>query len=96
MSVKRHKGYHTIKLLIEGNQLTEFRQIFEHIPKTVINNDLGINFNRFKKLQNKVQGFKLEELYTLSHFIGVDEKLILDLAHNQYLAEKKTIRKTKS
>lgn len=89
MASERHKGYRTIKLLIEGNQLKEFREIFEHIPKTVINVDLGINYARFNRLIKQVQGFKLEELYMLARLIGVDEKVILDLAHSQYLADKK-------
>jgi len=93
MSTSKSKKYHTLKLLIEGKQLTEFGQIFDHIPPTVVNKDLGINYNRFKKLLERVQGFKLEELYTISYLIGVDEKAIVDLAHNEYMARKKSIRK---
>jgi hypothetical protein len=93
MSTKRHKGYNTIKLLIEGNKLGTLHQIFDHIPKTVVYKDLGINYTRFTNLIKRVQGFKLEELYTLSHLIGVDEKVIVDLAHAQYVADKKTIKK---
>lgn len=93
MAEKKHKNYHTVKLLIEGNQIKEFRQIFEHIPKTTVNRDLGINYNRFTKLLKSVQGFKLEELYTLAHLIDVDEKIILDIAHNQYMADKSAKRK---
>jgi len=79
--------------VIEGNQLSHFGGIFDHIPPTLFNKDLGINYNRFKKLLGKVQGFKLEELYTISYLIGVDEKAIVDLAHNEYMAKKKTIKK---
>jgi hypothetical protein len=93
MSISKHKNYHTLKLLIEAKQLTQFGQIFDHIPPTTIYKDLGINFNRFKKLRERVQGFKLEELYSISYLIGVDEKAIVELAHNEYMAKKKTIRK---
>lgn len=88
MAVKRHKGYHTIKLLIEGNQLKQFRDMFEHIPKTTVNRDLGINYKRFSEISKDIKGFKLGELYTLAHLIGVDEKAVVDLAHTQYLADK--------
>lgn len=93
MATKKHKGYHTIKLLVEGNQLKQFRDIFEHIPKTVVNKDLGINYTRFTDIIKNVQGFKLGELYLLAHLIGVDEKLILDLAHAQFMADKASRRK---
>jgi hypothetical protein len=93
MSTAKNKKYHTLKLLIEANQLTHFGQIFDHIAPTVVNKDLGINFARFKKLRGRVQGFKLEELYSISYLIGVEEKAIVDLAHNEYMAKKKTIKK---
>jgi len=93
MSISKHKGYHTLKLLIEAKKLTQFNQIFEHIPPTVVNKDLGINYARFNKLRERVQGFKLQELYSMSYLIGVEEIAILELAHNEYMAKKKTIRK---
>lgn len=93
MAEKKHKNYHTVKLLIEGNQLKEFREIFDHLPKTTVNRDLGINYNRFTRLLKSVQGFKLEELYMLAHLIGIEEKTILELAHAQYLADKAIKRK---
>lgn len=96
MSTKRHKGYNTIKLLIEANKLTTFEEIFDHIPKTVVIKDLGANYNRITKAIKKVEEFKLDELFRLSFLIGVDEKAVLDLAHAQYVASKKNIKKGKS
>lgn len=88
-----HKGYNTIRKLIKGNQLHELKEIFEHIPKTRINKDLGIHYARFKNIITRVQGFKLEELYTLAYFTGVDERVFLDLAHNQYMAAKRRCKR---
>lgn len=67
--------------------------MFEHIPKTVVNKDLGINYNRFTEIRQNVQGFKLGELYALARLIGVDEKTIVDLAHAQYMADKASKRR---
>lgn len=89
MTIERHKGYKTIKLLIEGGQIKTFKEIFEHIPKTTVFKDLGTNYYRSGKIMKSVQEMKLAELYTLAHFIGVDEKILLDLAHAQYVAGKK-------
>lgn len=88
MAIEKHKGYNTVKKLIEGNQLHSFQEIFEHVPKTTIYQDLGINYFRFTRIITDIKGFKLEELYHLANLIGVDEKIIIDLAHSQYLANK--------
>jgi hypothetical protein len=89
MAIERHKGYRTIKLLIEGGQIKELRQIFDHIPKSVVYRDLGVNYNRFIRLLKQVHGFKLEELYHLASLIEVDEKVVVDLAHAQRVTDKK-------
>jgi hypothetical protein len=93
MSTKRHKGYLTVKLLIEAGSLADFKSIFDHIPKTTVNKDLGINYNRFSKLIDDPTGFKIEELITLSFLIGVNEQSVVDLVMKQYSATKKTGRK---
>lgn len=84
----RHKGYETLKLLIEKKALNELKDIFKHIPESVIKRDLGINQVRFKRMIEKVEDFNLKELYTLARFTMVDERAFLDLAHNQYMANK--------
>jgi len=89
MAGKKHKGYNTTKLLIEGGQIKEFRQIFEYVPKSTVYKDLGINYNRFTRAVKNIQEFKLEEIYHLSRLINVDEKVLLDLAHAQHVADKK-------
>lgn len=88
MATERHKGYKTVNLLITAGQI-QFREIFEHIPKSVLVNDLGINFYRLNKIMRLVTEIKLDELYGLARLIGVDEKVLVDLAHAQYLADKK-------
>jgi hypothetical protein len=93
MAGKKHKGYNTTKLLIDSNKIGEFRQIFDYVPKTTVYKDLGINYNRFTRAMKNIQEFKLEEIYHLSRLIGIDEKILLDLAHEQYIADKATKRK---
>lgn len=88
MATDRHKGYKTVNLLITAGQI-QFKDIFEHIPKTSLVKDLSINFYRLNKIIRLTQEAKLEELYALARLIGVDEKVLVDLAHAQYLADKK-------
>lgn len=88
MATDRHKGYKTVNLLITAGQI-QFRDIFNHIPKSILVKDLGINFYRVDKIMRSVQEIKLDELYALARLIGVEEKVLVDLAHAQYLADKK-------
>lgn len=92
MTGKRHKGYGIVKKLIEGKQINSFREIFDYIPKSSVYRDLGINYDRFNRILKQIQGFKLEELYQLANLIDVDEKTLLDLAHSQYIMDKKKKR----
>lgn len=88
MTTERHKGYKTVKLLITAGQI-QFKEIFEHIPKSVLVKDLGINFYRLEKIIRQVQKIELEEVYALARLIGVEEKVLLDLVHGQWVADKK-------
>jgi hypothetical protein len=89
----KDRRYNTVKLLIEAGHITEFSHIFDHIPKSVVANDLGTNYNRLARLIMHTEHFTLEELVTLSNFFDVDSKTIVDLAFNQ-LIRKRVKRKT--
>lgn len=89
----KDRRYNTVKLLIEAGHITEFSQIFDHIPRSVVANDLGTNYNRLARLIMHTEHFTLDELLTLSNFFDVDSKTMVDLAFNQ-LIRKRVKRKT--
>jgi hypothetical protein len=89
----KDRRYNTVKLLIEAGHITEFSQIFDHIPRSVVANDLGTNYNRLARLIMHTEHFTLDELLTLSNFFEVDHKTMVDLAFNQ-LVRKRVKRKT--
>ena len=89
----KDRRYNTVKLLIEAGHITEFSHIFDHIPRSVVANDLGTNYNRLARLIMHTEHFTLEELVTLSNFFDVDSKTMVDLAFNQ-LIRKRVKRKT--
>lgn len=93
MAKGKHKGYETIKLLIQGGQIESFIQLFNHIAPSVVYKDIGVNYNRFKRLVNHPDEFTMKELITLSSYIDCDAKIIIDLAYNQYLSNKTTRKK---
>jgi|ADGO01.1.fsa_nt_gi hypothetical protein len=81
----KDKRYQTVKLLIESGHITEFKQIFEHIPKSIVANDLGTNYTRLSKLIKHTEHIPLKDLITLSRFFGVDGRVMVDLAYKQIL-----------
>jgi hypothetical protein len=89
----KDKRYTLVKNQISGGYVKTFSEIFDIIPKTVVSIDLKIHNVRFNNLLNDVSRFELGDLYRIAALIDVDEKTILDLAHTQYLSEKKTKRK---
>jgi hypothetical protein len=90
----KDKRFKTVKLLIESNNITNFSDIFEHIPKTVIAKHLGTNYNRLSKLVDNVDLFSLRDLFRLARFFEVDDKVMLDLAFTQYSEKKAKLSKT--
>lgn len=93
MAKGKHKDYETIKLLIQGGQIETFMQLFNHIAPSVVYKDIGVNYNRFKRMLNHPDEFTMKELITLSTNIDCDAKIIIDLAYSQYLSNKATRKK---
>lgn len=87
---KRHK---TVKILIEGGHVNEFREIFEHIPKTTVSEELGIHFNRFNNFIEKPAEMKVSDLFLLSNYFEIDGKKMFELIHNQVSSVRKGTKK---
>lgn len=81
--MERDKRYKTVKFLIEGGHVNEFNQIFDHIPKSVVANDLGTNYNRLNKLVSHVDFFVLKDLFILSTFFDISEEQMIKLVLTQ-------------
>jgi hypothetical protein len=81
--------YKTVKFLIEGGHVTEFRYIFEHIPKTVVAKDMGTNYKRLVRLAKDVNDFKVKELTILAFYFDVNFIAICKLIDQQMTNEKK-------
>ncbi len=83
----------SVKILIEGGHIKEFREIFDYIPKTAVAENLGIHFNRMTRMIDNVSDIKINDLFLISGHLGVDAKLVFDLVYNQRGAPKKGTRK---
>lgn len=89
----KDERYLGVKQLIESGHITEFKQIFTYLPKTVLAGDLGTNNNRMTRLINNVQEFTLEELDRISQLIDVSYDAVNTLVNNQYKKSKQFRKK---
>ncbi len=85
----KDKRYETVKFLIEAGQITTLSGIFDVVPKTVVAKDFGTNYQRFVRLINNPELFRLKEIYTLARMFGIDEMKMFTLINNQYKGKKK-------
>lgn len=79
--------YEVVKSLITNGQVTEFRQIFISLPKSILYQDLGMNSERFNKLMHHVEGFVLKDIFTIANLIGVEKDAMLQLIMNQHYVD---------
>jgi hypothetical protein len=79
----KDKRTRTVKILIETKNVSEFKEIFEHIPKTTVAEALGIHFNRFNKMLDNVNDIKINDLFLLSNYLDIDGKVMFELIYNQ-------------
>jgi len=91
--MEKDPRYKAVKVLIEGKHIAEFKEIFTHVPKTIMAHDLGTNNNRMTRLIDHVDQFTLAELYRISNLLNVDYKVIFNLAHAQHFGIKKRGKK---
>lgn len=84
--------YDTVNFLIESGKINSIRDIFLHIPKTIVYKDLGINFGRFDRAIIDPSIFRLEELANLAELIGVNAKKLIDMAYEQMITVAKKKR----
>lgn len=89
----KDRRYKAVKKLIETGEITAFGEIFDFVPKTVVTLDFGTNHSTFKKLKENPDLFTLRELKTLASFFEIDPKLLIDLAYNSSISDKRSTRK---
>lgn len=92
MKDKRHK---TVKILIETGNVTTFADMFEHIPKTTVADELGIHFNRMARMINNVNEIKINDVFLFSGYFEIDAKVLFELIYNQRGGKKSVSRSKK-
>lgn len=81
----KDKRYKAVKIMIESDNIVEFRQIFELVPKSVLARELRTNNNRMTKLISNVRRFSLDELYRISRAMTIDFRKLVSITCTQML-----------
>lgn len=89
----KDKRYSTVKNLILGGYIKNFRDIFDVVPKSVVVKDLKTNNQRFTRMMDNVGLFYTRELFKIAELIEVDEIEIMKLVCNQYVNDRKVKKK---
>lgn len=69
--MSKDKRYTAIRSMIETGKLSGFKEIFDIIPKTLVSNDLGMNYQTFTRKVNEPDLFTVRELGKIAALMGV-------------------------
>lgn len=83
------KRYDSIKIMIETGHITEFQQIFNYIPKSLLGKHLHTNNPRMTRLVSNVDDLTVHEIVSISMLFKVDYNKITHIVFAQYLKDKK-------
>jgi hypothetical protein len=89
----KDKRTKTVKILIEGGHVHELREIFEHIPKTTVSEELGIHFTRLHNFLDRPADMKISDLFLLSGYFEIETQKMFELINNQISNTRKGTRK---
>lgn len=84
--------YNIARLFIEKGEIKTIAQIFDYIPKSVVSHEIKTNNNRFTRLINDPLEFKLIELSKIAKAIGVETKVLVNMALQDELRRSRSKR----
>lgn len=84
------KRYDSIKFMIETGHITEFQQIFNYIPKSLLGKHLHTNNPRMTRLVTNVDDLTVHEIVSISTLFNVDYTKITHIVFAQYLKDKRS------
>ncbi len=79
-----------VKALLEKGQIAEVAHIFDILPKSPTYKKMKMGYDRFIECLNSPGEFSLLELSRLADVIGIDDKVIIDIAYKNMKTRRKT------
>ncbi|HEY8893872.1 MAG TPA: hypothetical protein VIM79_03625 [Niastella sp.] len=87
--------YGTVKVLIEGGYVHTFRDMFQHLPKSVLGFSMGINNTRITRLIDHPDQFTIKEIDRIAALLDIDPWKIIKLVYAQREMEQSNHTKNK-
>ena len=84
------KRYDSIKVMIETGHITEFKQIFHYLPKSLLSKHLHTNNPRMTRLMENVDDITVHEIVLISMLFDVDYTKVSRIVFTQYFNDKKS------
>jgi len=78
--MNKENRYNIVRIFIEKGDIKTIPEIFDYIPKSVVSTELRTNNNRFTRLINDPLEFKLVELSKIARAIGIETKVLVNMA----------------
>ena len=78
--MNKENRYNIVRIFIEKGDIKTIHEIFDYIPKSVVRNELRTNNTRFTRLINDPLEFKLIELSKIARAIGIETKVLVNMA----------------
>jgi hypothetical protein len=75
-------------LILEG-KIKEFQDIFRYLEKKYLTEKMGLNYYRLLRLVKNPKFMRFEDVYNISHALGVPPFKISELIHNQIDSKRK-------
>ena len=75
--------------MLEKGNIQSFNDIFKYIPKTVVAINMGKKVDRFTDMMNRVEKFKLEEVFAVAKLCEIDDADMIKLVYQEYVKQKK-------
>lgn len=75
----KDRRYKVVNIMINAGAIKSFKDIFDHLPKSVVAGALHKNNNRMGELIEEPTGFTFAEIITIAKLIEVDFAVIAGL-----------------
>jgi plasmid maintenance system antidote protein VapI len=85
----KNKHAEIAKSLIESKKVTKFTDLLGYLPKYAISDGMGIHKNSLKARMEDLGTITLDNLLNLEESFGIDPLIIVTLAANERLQQRK-------
>lgn len=79
MAKTKDPRFDTVKKLFKYGHITAFKDLFTHIPVSIMRSILHTNHYRMKRIRENPSELQYDEVATLATLIGIEHRVISEL-----------------